>query len=120
VTQDPHPKILIVEDEWLVADAFASILSASGYEVVGPVSSILEALALAEQPQLRAALLDVNLRGEEIYPVAEALRERSVPFLFVTGYAEISIRADFREWPILCKPCRANELQQALIGLLKA
>lgn len=97
-------RILVVEDQYLVADELARLLKRRKAEVLGPVPSLeraLEALKLAE-PDI--ALLDINLGGHTVYPVAEMLRRRGVPIIFVTGYAASAIRDDFADTPYIDKP----------------
>ena len=79
-------RVLLVEDESMVALLLEDMLAELGHEVVGPVARLDKALEMAQRQALDVALLDVNLNGKEIYPVAEALAAREVPFVFVTGY----------------------------------
>jgi CheY-like chemotaxis protein len=81
-------RLLVVEDEYLIAAALALALEGDGAEVVGPAGSVRDALALveAEGDRLDGAVLDINLRDERVYPVADALAARGVPFVFLTGY----------------------------------
>ncbi len=89
--------VLIVEDEWLVAIDLAEEVTGDGYEVLGPAHTVSEALDLIKDADVDAALLDVNLRNETSYPVAEALAERGVPFSFLSGYAENQLEAGFQD-----------------------
>lgn len=81
-------RLLVVEDEYLIAASLARALEGRGAEVVGPAGSVRDALALveAEGDRLDGAVLDINLRDERVYPVADALAARGVPFVFLTGY----------------------------------
>ena len=81
-------RLLVVEDEYLIAASLARELEGRGAEVVGPAGSVRDALALVEAAggRLDGAVLDINLRGERVYPVADALAALGVPFVFVTGY----------------------------------
>jgi CheY-like chemotaxis protein len=80
-------RILIVEDEYIIAADLAQLLEGLGVTVIGPVGSVADALALlAGEPAIDAAVLDVTLGTEKIFPVADALRARGVPFVFATGY----------------------------------
>jgi len=98
-------RILLVEDEAMVAMIIEDTLCDLGCEIVGPVSNIDRALAAAQAgDRIDGAFLDVNLRGELVYPVAEALAARGVPFAFVTGYGEKGIDARYRDAPVLTKP----------------
>lgn len=98
--------VLVVENEWLIADDLRRSLANEGAHVLGPVASVAKALALIrETPRIDAAVLDVHLEGESnVYPVAEKLRARNVPFMFATGYDEHAIRRDFADVPHLMKP----------------
>jgi CheY-like chemotaxis protein len=81
-------RFLVVEDEYLIAVSLALALEGDGVEVVGPVGSVRDALVLveAEGSRLDGAVLDINLHDERVYPVADALAARGVPFVFLTGY----------------------------------
>jgi len=116
-----HPaKILVVEDEGLVALALQQLLVTFGYEVVGPAPSTRKALKLlAEEKAIDGALLDVNLGDERVDPVAEALAAASIPFLFATAYSgPAALPPAFRDRPILNKPYPPERLRQALVHLL--
>ena len=110
-------RVLIVEDEMLVAMNIEDMLLDLGHEVAGLASRLGAALALAEEAEFDAAMLDVNLAGENSFPVAERLAARGIPFLFATGYGVQGIEERFRDRPILQKPFRAAELAQALEAL---
>lgn len=97
-------RILVVDDEPLVAMLVEDLLLELGCEVVGPASTVAGALALVAAGGLSGALLDVNLAGELVYPVADALRAVGVPFAFVTGYGELGEAEAFRDAPVLKKP----------------
>ncbi len=84
--------VLIVEDEYLLAEDLRMTLERFGAEVLGPVPSVGEAMAsVADHPELDGAVLDMNLRGNMVFPVADMLTARGVPFLFTTGYAVSAI-----------------------------
>lgn len=98
-------RILVVEDEYVMAKDLQHELEDAGAEVLGPVPSVADALALlATDVRPDAAVLDVNLGGELVFPVAEALRERGVPFLFATGYDRWALPATYAEVPRCEKP----------------
>jgi DNA-binding response OmpR family regulator len=104
-------KILVVEDNTLVAETIAEALIDSGYEVVGPATNLTAGLELAQEEELDGALLDVNLAGRLCFPIAWMLSARKVPFLFVTGYADAAmIPAELRSTGRLTKPFRLAEL----------
>jgi DNA-binding response OmpR family regulator len=105
-------RILVVEDNFLVAENLRELLSARGCDVIGPAPRVEAALSLlAANSRVDGAMLDINLGGEDCFPVAAALRERQVPFLFLTGYDErMSIPAEFSHAPRLSKPVAENDL----------
>jgi DNA-binding response OmpR family regulator len=84
-------KVLVVEDDYFIAKNLVRHLAASGAEVLGPVPTVAEALALIEAESIDGAVLDINLRGDLVFPVADALLERGVPFIFATGYGSGSV-----------------------------
>jgi CheY-like chemotaxis protein len=110
-------RILIVEDEMLVAMNIEDMLLELGHEVAGLASRLGPALALAGESRFDAAMLDVNLAGEPSFPVADLLIERGIPFLFATGYGRQGIEERYRAWPLLQKPFRTAELAAALADL---
>ncbi|WP_026191113.1 response regulator [Methylobacterium sp. WSM2598] len=111
-------RVLVVEDEYLIAMDMAHSLQQAGAEVVGPVPDVEQALALIEAAPLDAAVLDVNLRNEAVYVVADRLRERGAPYLFATGEVQIADRSDYRSRPKLEKPILGTELVRAVGKLL--
>jgi CheY-like chemotaxis protein len=113
-------RVLLVEDESMVALLLENMLAELGHEVVGPVARLDAALAMAQGQALDAALLDVNLNGKEIYPVAEALAAREIPFVFVTGYGRRALRAPYCDRPILPKPFRRDDLRELFAAVCRA
>jgi PAS domain S-box-containing protein len=111
-------RILIVEDEMMVAMLLEDMLGELGYEVVGPALALDKALAMAREAVIDAAILDVNLNGRETYPVAHVLRERGIPFVFASGYGERAIAESFQGAPILSKPFQRNDLDRAVSAAL--
>ena len=99
---------------WLLEDMLADL----GCEVVGPASSVNQALAMIDAEAIDAAVLDVNLNGQMSYPVADALAARGVPFVISTGYDKTTLRDHYRTFPVLQKPIRRSELSDALAKLL--
>jgi CheY-like chemotaxis protein len=114
-----QPRILVVEDEYLIRMLLEDMLADLGYDVAAAVGSITEARDLATEGDFNAAVLDVNLAGQEIYPVADILAKRGLPFVFVTGYGEDSLTEPYRDRPALQKPFQVEQLKTALAGLLK-
>ena len=112
------PRLLVVEDEYLIRMLLEDMLADLGYEIVAAVGTIAEACELAAKGAIDAAILDVNLDGQEVYPVAAILAKRGLPFVFVTGYGEGSLREPYRGRPALQKPFQINQLKITLDGLL--
>lgn len=103
--------VLIVEDEYLIADSLALAFEDAGAEVIGPAPTIAQALALIEgKSKLDLAVLDANLGGERVWPVAEALAKRAVPFLLVTGFDALSVPPQFKTAVRLEKPVNPDEV----------
>jgi len=109
-------KLLVVEDEYIVAADFALRLEDAGAEVVGPAGCVQDALELVETEggRLDAAVLDVNLAGELVYPVADALASRGVPFVFTTGYDASAIDPAYSGTPRCEKPIDPASLARVL------
>ena len=113
-------RILVVEDEVLIALEIEERLQRLGCEIVGPVGRLERALELARSTALDGALLDVNVKGGFVYPVAEELLARQVPVIFSTGYAPDTLPPVFRSLPCLRKPFGTGQLetvaQEAFVG----
>lgn len=108
-------RVLVVEDEYLLAEDVGEELERQGATVVGPVPSVRDALALlASEPAPHAAILDINLGGEMAYPVADALRARGIPFVFATGYDAEAIPETYAGVPRIEKPVLLREITAAL------
>ncbi|WP_214476687.1 response regulator [Mesorhizobium sp. dw_380] len=99
-----RPRVLVVEDEWLIAEDIASRLRKAGYPVVGPVSSVAAALRLVEADNVDVALLDIQLNGKTSLPIAETLLARRTPFAFITGFGQGDVPAPFRDCKFVPKP----------------
>jgi len=112
-------KVLVVEDEYFVAILIEEILESAGCIVMGPIPRLPEALDAVDHHDCDVAVLDVNLAGERIDPVADALSERHVPFLFVTGYGATALPSEHAERPHIGKPFRTNELLGAVSSVVK-
>ena len=110
-TADLHGlRILVVEDMLLVAEVIVEELHDKGCRVVGPAARLAQALELATSAELDGALLDVNLAGERCFPIADELAKRSIPYVFLTGYGEGSIPAEYQHVPRLVKPFLSGAL----------
>jgi CheY-like chemotaxis protein len=108
-------RLLVVEDDYMVAADLAQELTDRGAEVLGPAGSVGKALALiAAAPRIDGAVLDINLGDEKVYPVAEALRARGVPFVFTTGYDAWIVPEAFAAVRRLEKPVDLRALIESL------
>src|SRR5215204_5033677 len=113
-------RVLVVEDEALVAMLIEDMIHDSGAEMVGAASTLTDALALARDAQADVALLDINLGGALAYPVADVLRERGVPIVFTTGYGSAGLIERFQDCPILDKPFDQPSLEHAIHTVLRS
>jgi CheY-like chemotaxis protein len=111
-------RILVVEDEMIVAMLIEDILMDNGATVVGPAARVNKALDLLGTEEVDAALLDVNLAGENTTPVAEELRRRGIPFAFATGYGAAGLPEGFASQPLLQKPFQERDLQEVMSRVL--
>ena len=109
-------RIIVIEDEPLVAMDLQSTLDAAGCEVIGPVGTLDKARTLIAQAEFDAALLDVNLSGHRVDELAAALTRKNVPFAFVSGYGRESLPSGFHEAMLLKKPFS----QEQLIGMAES
>lgn len=109
-------RVLIVEDESLVAMLLETILEDMGCTPVGPAATIEEGLRMvADGAPVDAALLDVNVAGKQVFPIAQALRDRGVPFVFSTGYGESGLPDEWRGQSTLQKPFTEAAVRDALM-----
>ncbi|MGH6794216.1 MAG: response regulator [Methylocella sp.] len=107
-------RVLIVEDEGMVAMLLEEMLTDLGHEVVAIVGRVDRAVELAFEAAVDVAVLDVNLNGQQIYPVATALKSRGVPFVFATGYDNSGLNEEWRSVPTLQKPFQARDLERVM------
>jgi CheY-like chemotaxis protein len=111
--------VLVVEDEYFLADDIAQALTASGARIVGPFGELQEAADIvAGDPSIDAAIIDINLRSEMVFPLARILRSRNIPFVFATGYDSSSIEAEFRDVDLWEKPLDAAAVSRDLARLI--
>ena len=113
------PSWLVVEDESLIAMLVEETLIDAGMAVVGPVARVGKALDIANKTELAGAVLDVNIAGEVVYPVADALEARGIPFMFLTGYGARAVRPDLRTHPILHKPFLPEQMREIVESLTR-
>lgn len=103
-------RVLVVEDDAMLAMALEMALSDLGCEVVGLASNLADAAPLATQAAIDGAILDVNLAGEKVYPIADILAARHIPFVFATGYGSAGLRDCDQSRPVLQKPYQIGHL----------
>jgi two-component SAPR family response regulator len=108
-------RVMIVEDEALVAMALREALDELGFSVIGPFNRISEAMIALRNNRIDAAVLDVNLGGDLIYPLADVLVADRVPFVFITGYGAEEIEPRYAHVPVLQKPIEAEALKSVFV-----
>ena len=111
-------RILLVEDDTMIAVLIESLLLGLGYVIVGPASRLDRALRYAREEPLDGAILDVNIRGGAVFPVAELLRARQIPFILASGYGDWALPEDLQGQARLTKPFTAQELESGVRALL--
>src|SRR5918995_2719270 len=113
-------RVLIVEDEYFLADDLSQAVAQLEAEVLGPVATCEDAFdLLSTGEQIDLAVLDINLEGEAVFPVADTLIEQGVPFLFATGYDQTAIPAQYQQVPRWEKPFAPEALAQALSVIMR-
>ncbi len=113
-------RVLVVEDEYFLADDIARALTASGAGIVGPFGELQEATNMvAGGASIDAAILDINLRSEMVFPLARTLRGRNIPFVFTTGYDSSSIEAEFQDIVLWEKPLDPTAVSGELARLIR-
>lgn len=112
------PNVLMVEDEAYLAMALEDLLTDAGYHVLG-AARLADALEIADHERVDGALLDINLQGEAVYPLASRLRERGIPFVFASAYSERNIPQDFRDCEIVRKPYTYESIIEAVESMLE-
>ena len=112
------PRVLVVEDDYMIAWALTADLKEFGFAVVGPARNLADAAAMAATSALNCALIDIALNGESALPIAQILADRHIPFVFMTGAIE-SPEGRFQEVPTLLKPFTAENLRCVLQRLLQ-
>ena len=111
--------VLVVEDEFFIADDMAQTLTANGAKVIGPAPTLELAMKLLATERVDCAVIDVNLRGRMAYPLADELRARRVPFVFATGYDPAVVPPAYQDVPRWLKPYSLDELMQSLPELVR-
>ena len=111
-------RLLVVEDEALIAMLVEALLQEHGHTIVGPAARVAAALKLAESETLDAAVLDVNLAGEPVFPVADVLARRGVPIVFLTGYGRLGLPEPYQAYAVVEKPIDYERLLTAVDAAL--
>ena len=112
--------ILVVEDEYFQAEDLEQALVKAGARLAGPCPSVAAGRIALDGEPIDAAVLDINLGGEDVYALAEILDTRKIPFLFATGYDRASLPRSYRGIPVLEKPFGIEQLLDALVGLCES
>lgn len=112
-----HLRILVVEDESLVAMFLEDVLEDLGHQMLGPYSRVEAALPAARTEEFDVAILDVNVNGQAVFPVAEAIASRGIPLIFSTGYGQKSLPEEYRSRPTLDKPFLPGDVEAVLAKL---
>jgi CheY-like chemotaxis protein len=117
-SQQPGCRIFVVEDEFLIRMLLEDMLADLGHAVAAAAGSVGEAAELAKSSEFDVAILDVNLDGREVYPVADILAGRGLPFVFVTGYGGRGLPDAYRDRPTLQKPFQLEDLRKTLDNVI--
>ena len=113
-------RVLVVEDEYFIADDLVRALHAAGGLAVGPAGSLAQARTLLDEGQVDAALLDLNLRGEMAFPLISDVQERGLPCVIMSGYSPESLPESVRHVPSLEKPVDYERVVQSLAAQIVA
>ena len=111
-------RVLVVEDEMMIAMLIEDMLDEFGCKLVGPATNVPRALELIAKENVEIAVLDLNLGGQDTYAIAEALQQKNVPFIFATGYGSTGVRQEYGNRRVLQKPFQARDLENALAEAL--
>jgi DNA-binding response OmpR family regulator len=113
-------KILVAEDNFLLGEVVCDFLRECGLEPVGPLSTVEDAREMARHYPLDGAVLDLKLGRNLCFPVCAVLDARKIPFIFLTGYGDLSmIPMELRSIPVICKPFESGEMKSALATMLR-
>ena len=118
-TKPPGAAVFLVEDEVMIRMMVADMLDELGYSVAAEAGEIGEAIRLAQSTEFDLAILDVNVNGKVISPVAEVIKARNRPFIFATGYGSAGLPEEFRDRPALQKPFQLETLARMIDATLK-
>jgi CheY-like chemotaxis protein len=112
-------RVLIVEDEYLLAMDLAERFEDLGVEVIGPAATVRDAVALLGNQEVEGAVLDINIRGERVYPVADILTQKNVPFVFTSGYSKELEPEAYASIPRCIKPANFLHVAQLLASVMR-
>ena len=113
-------RVLVIEDEYFLADDIARALTALGARVVGPYGDLAEATGVVDRDiAIDAAIMDINLRNDMVFPLARLLRSRKVPLVFTTGYDRNSIEPEFQDVQLWGKPLDINAMARDLASMIR-
>ncbi|NVN86417.1 MAG: response regulator [Rhodopseudomonas sp.] len=118
ITRPPGGSVFLVEDEAMIRMMVADMLEELGYSVAAETGEINEAIKLAGSTEFDIAILDVNVNGKVISPVADLLKARNRPFIFATGYGAQGVPEDYRDRPALQKPFQIESLKDMIDATL--
>jgi DNA-binding response OmpR family regulator len=119
-TRLPRGSVFLVEDEVMIRMMVADMLEELGFTVVAEAGEINEAIRLAQCTEFDLAILDVNVNGKVISPVAELIKARNCPFIFATGYGSSGLPAEYRDRPALQKPFQIETLAKVIDSALRS
>ena len=114
----PNPRLLIVEDEYLIRLLLEDMLVELGCTIGAAAASLTEGKTHAASAEIDLAILDVNIDGEQVFPIAEILKGRGIPFVFITGYGARGLPESYRATPTLHKPFQMQDLKTTLARAL--
>jgi CheY-like chemotaxis protein len=119
MTSQTGLRVFVVEDEYLIRMLLEDMLAEIGFTVAAAAGTVAEATELANSTAFDVAILDVNLDGQEVYPVSDILTKRGVPFVFVTGYGGRGLPEPYRDRMTLQKPFQLDDLKRTLMALIE-
>jgi CheY-like chemotaxis protein len=114
----PNARLLIVEDEYLIRLLLEDMLVEFGCTIAAVASNLEDGKQAAQTAQIDLAILDVNIDGEQVFPIADILRGRKLPFIFITGYGARGLPDHYRDSPTLQKPFQMQDLEATLTRVL--
>ena len=111
-------RVLVCDDNLLMAEVVAEFLLECGLEPMGPVGRLESAMRMARERALDGAILDINLNGRPCFPICAILSVRRIPFMFLTGYPHAAIPIEYRAAPLVSKPFEPNEMKEIVANML--